>query len=163
MDMRAFIQWIEKEAGSWAGVVAVPHRFGGTEFRMGSAEIGHIHRDGTLDIPFPMSVRNQLLAEKLVRPHHYRPESGWITLYVHEDNVRQALELLRLSYLRRVLREAVKSGGWGSPAVASFLSELHSVDISSDLLHAVRESARAAQDHGTKQATEAKAEEAVAR
>ena len=34
------------------GVVSAPHRFGGTEYRLGTREIGHVHGDRWVDIPF---------------------------------------------------------------------------------------------------------------
>ena len=37
----------------WPGVEAHPHRFGGTEYRIGKREIGHIHGDSLVDIPIP--------------------------------------------------------------------------------------------------------------
>jgi hypothetical protein len=38
---------------NWEGVTAHAHRFSGTEFRLGRREIGHIHGDTLVDIPFP--------------------------------------------------------------------------------------------------------------
>ena len=34
------------------GVTAHPHRFGGTEFRLGKREIGHVQGESLLVIPF---------------------------------------------------------------------------------------------------------------
>jgi hypothetical protein len=87
------------------GVSASPHRFGGIEFNLGKAEIGHLHRGGVMDIPFPMNLRNQLLMEGLVTKHHWLPESGWVTFRVRsEADIPRALWLLKLSYLRYVLK-----------------------------------------------------------
>ena len=84
---------------SWAGVTAQPHRFGGTEHRFGAREIGHIHGDRLLDIPFPKSVRNELVAAGLAEPHHILPNSGWISFYIKRiDQVESAIALLRRSY-----------------------------------------------------------------
>ena len=47
---------------AWPGVEAHPHRFGGTEYRIGKREIGHIHGDTLVDIPFPTKVRNEVVA-----------------------------------------------------------------------------------------------------
>ena len=55
---------ITQEVTSWQGIQALPHRFGGTEYRLGEKlEIGHIHGDQMVDIPFPVKVRQQLVAE----------------------------------------------------------------------------------------------------
>jgi hypothetical protein len=48
-----YFERLEQEMSSWPGVSTHPHRFGGMEFRVKAAEIGHVHTGGTLDIPFP--------------------------------------------------------------------------------------------------------------
>src|SRR6202022_2824063 len=96
--MRASEQ-IRSAALSWSGVTAHPHRFGGTEYRLGTREIGHIHGDHLLDIPFPKGVRNELIAAGLAEPHHILPNSGWISFYIKRtDQVKAAIALLRRSY-----------------------------------------------------------------
>src|SRR6266849_892421 len=83
------------------------HRFGGKEFRFGSAEVGHIHAGGIVDIPFPRSVRDALLAEGLAEEHRWVPNSGWITFHIcSEEDLKRALWLMRLSYLRYTLKTA---------------------------------------------------------
>ena len=78
---------------------AEPHRFGGTEFRVGRRELGHVHGDHLADIAFPMDVRNRLIAEGRAEPHHILPNSGWITFkFSKESDVESAVELFRLSY-----------------------------------------------------------------
>ena len=83
----------------WSGVTAQPHRFGGTEYRLGRREIRHVHGDRLVDIPFPKKVRDELVATGRAEPHHILPESGWVSIYLREtSDVDQAIELLRLSY-----------------------------------------------------------------
>jgi hypothetical protein len=90
---------IHKAAMSWPGVAAQPHRFGGTEYRLGKREIGHIHGDHLVDIPFPKNVRNELVAAGVAEPHHILPNSGWISFYIKRgDQVESAIGLLRRSY-----------------------------------------------------------------
>jgi hypothetical protein len=90
---------ITKEALSWPGVEAHPHRFGGTEFRLGTREIGHVHGDGLVDIPFPTQVRQEVVAAGQARPHHVLPESGWVSVYLREPaDVEGAIALLERSY-----------------------------------------------------------------
>jgi hypothetical protein len=84
---------------TWEGVSAQPHRFGGTEYVIGKREIGHIHGDRWLDIPFPTKVRDELVARGEVNPHHILPDSGWITFTLDERaDVAQAIALLKCSY-----------------------------------------------------------------
>lgn len=84
---------------SWEGVSTAPHRFGGVEYRLGSRELGHIHGDHLVDIPFPTRVRDEIVNAGLAEPHHVLPETGWISFYLREENdVQKVLALLRRSY-----------------------------------------------------------------
>ncbi|MBZ0288771.1 MAG: DUF5519 family protein [Anaerolineae bacterium] len=95
-DMSHFQQTIT----AWPGVEASPHRFGGIEFTLGGTEIGHIHSNGMVDIPFNRKIRDQLIAEGQSEPHHLLPDTGWITFYIRsDDDVETAVWLFRLSYL----------------------------------------------------------------
>jgi len=99
MVVRGAQERIVREVIKLKGVEANPHRFGGTEFRLGRRELGHIHGDYQADIAFPMAVRNQLVAEGKAEPHHVLPQSGWITFrFRREEDVEAAVELFRLSY-----------------------------------------------------------------
>jgi hypothetical protein len=94
-------QSIETAVASWDGVSVVPHRFGGREFRVGRREIGHLHGDSLLDLPFPVKVREQLVAEHRASPHHILPDTGWVSFRIRTaDDVPRAIELLRLNYDR---------------------------------------------------------------
>lgn len=90
---------ITGEVLTWPGITAHPHRFGGTEYRLGTREIGHLHGDHLLDVPFPRRVRDELIAEGRASLHHVLPGSGWVSLTLRGDSDRSAaLELLRRSY-----------------------------------------------------------------
>jgi Family of unknown function (DUF5519) len=83
------------------GVTAGPHRFGGTEYRVGRREIGHVHGDALVDIPFTKKVREELMAAGRAEQHHILPESGWVSVWLREEvDVERALDLLRLSFDR---------------------------------------------------------------
>jgi Family of unknown function (DUF5519) len=98
---------IERQMLSWPEVSAHAHRFGGREFQFREAEIGHVHRGGIVDIPFPRAVRDALLEERLAEEHHWVPNSGWITYNVrNEEDLKHALWLMQLSYLRYELKTA---------------------------------------------------------
>jgi Luciferase len=102
-----FLNKLEDQVSTWPGISVHPHRFGGGEFRYGNAEVGHVHNGGEVDIPFPRSFRDELLAQGLAEAHRWVPNSGWITFRVHsEDDLKLALWLMRLSYLRYVLKTA---------------------------------------------------------
>jgi hypothetical protein len=90
---------IRNAALRWEGVTAHSHRFGGTEYRLGTREIGHVHGDHLVDILFPTKVRDELVAAGRAQPHHVLPESGWISFYLRqESDVAAAIELLRRSF-----------------------------------------------------------------
>lgn len=101
------LQDLEREVAAWPNVTVHPHRFGGKEFRFGRAEIGHLHTDGTVDVPFPRAVRDALIEGGQAEEHRYVPNSGWTTFRVRSQaGARHAVELLRLSYLRYAVKTA---------------------------------------------------------
>jgi len=107
--MQNHLRRLEEEVSTWPHVSVHAHRFGGPEFLFDQAEVGHVHIGGIVDIPFPRSVHNLLLAEGLAEEHHWVQNSGWITFQMRsesEDDLRHALWLMRLSYLRYALKTA---------------------------------------------------------
>ena len=101
------LERLEHELSSRPEVSDHPHRFGGREFRFRAAEIGHIHTGGIVDIPFPRSIHDALLEERLAGEHRWVPNSGWITFRIRSSqDVNHALWLMRLSYLRYALKTA---------------------------------------------------------
>ncbi len=80
-------------------VTSSVHRFGGTEYKLGKREIGHIHGNYLVDIPFPMKVRNEIIESGNAEPHHILPESGWVSVFLNNENdVDRAISLLKKSY-----------------------------------------------------------------
>lgn len=97
-------------AGQWTGVETKPHRYGGLEFRLGRRELGHIHGDRLLDIPFPKSVRDELVASGEAEPHHYLPTSGWVSVFLRkEEDVPRAIRLLERSFSLAATHQARKA------------------------------------------------------
>ena len=85
--------------GSWEGVTDGPHRFGGVEFRVGRREVGHVHGDSLVDIPFSKTVRDELIQAGVAEPHHVLPKSGWVSVHLRNlDDVERAIQLLRKPY-----------------------------------------------------------------
>ena len=54
---------IVNAVAAWDSISVNPHRFGGREFKLGNIEIGHVHRGGMVDIPFPVRLREILVRE----------------------------------------------------------------------------------------------------
>jgi hypothetical protein len=94
-------QAIVREISTWAGVTTGRHRFGGTEFRFGRRELGHLHGNRLADLPFPLLVRNELVDAGRAEPHHIHPESGWVSYFIRdEDDIARVVALFRLNYER---------------------------------------------------------------
>jgi hypothetical protein len=80
-------------------VTAGEHRFGDIEYKLGKREIGHVHGNHLVDIPFPIKIRNEIIEKGEALPHHILPESGWVSIYLRNDeNVNKAINLLNRSF-----------------------------------------------------------------
>lgn len=111
MPVNGAFNEIREQLAEWPGLEIQPHRFGGMEWNFGQREIGHIHGDALVDIPFPRKVRDEALAARLAEPHHVLPESGWVSVWLREAaDVPKAVALLRRSYeLALSQKERMKS------------------------------------------------------
>ena len=99
MSVRGASKQIVETLLTWQGIETHPHRFGGTEFCIGKREIGHIHGDSLVDIPFPKKIRDEIVAAKEAEPHHILPETGWVSFFLREESdVELAIALLKRSY-----------------------------------------------------------------
>jgi hypothetical protein len=92
---------IQREVSSWPGVTAETHRGGMVFFHVGRREIGHLHGSQLADLPFPVRIREKLVAEGKADLHYLHPKTGWITYYIREDkDIDPIIELFRLNYSR---------------------------------------------------------------
>ena len=99
MSVKGAQEKITQAVLTWAGMATAPHRFGGVEYVLGTREIGHIHGDHMVDIPFPKKVRDEIVAAGRAQPHHILPETGWVSFYLRQDvDVEHAIALLHESY-----------------------------------------------------------------
>ena len=99
MSVKGAQESITKAMTALAGMTVAPHRFGGVEYGIGKREIGHIHGDHMVDIPFPKKVRDEIVAAGRAQPHHLLPETGWVSFYLRQDDdVEKAITLLLESY-----------------------------------------------------------------
>jgi Family of unknown function (DUF5519) len=66
-----------------------------------------MHEGGIVDIPFPWSIHDAVLANGLAEGHRWVPNSSWITFRVRSVyDLKHALSLMRLSYIRSTLKTA---------------------------------------------------------
>ena len=99
MSVKGAQKLITDAVTAWSSVTVQPHRFGGVEYVIGNREVGHIHGDHLVDIPFPKKVRDEIVAAERAQPHHILPETGWVSFYIRQDDdVEKAIALLRESY-----------------------------------------------------------------
>ena len=128
--MNNYFQTIFHSVTEWESVQSATHRFGGIEFTLGQVEIGHIHMNGMVDIPFTKKVAQQLIKDQRAEPHHILPDTGWISFYIRSaTDITQALWLFRLSYLQKRLAR-----NRNQPQIADAIrNELKDMEMSRDL------------------------------
>jgi hypothetical protein len=125
------VEQLATEAGEWPGIETAPHRFGGTEFRLGDREVGHVHRAGLLDINFTRPLRNALVAEGRADEHRVVPDSGWVSYELRTpEALADARWLLRLSYLHAVLVARRRPEGQAVLATLDPAAELDALEPS---------------------------------
>jgi Family of unknown function (DUF5519) len=97
-----YMDEIEAEVESWEKTSISNHKYGGIQFNKDGAEIGHIHGNGLLDIPFNKKTKNEFIKEGKLKDHHIFKNSGWSSFYIHTNEDKDyAIKLLRESYLMR--------------------------------------------------------------
>jgi hypothetical protein len=100
-----FLASVEREVTGWPGINTEPGRFNSTSFRLGQKEIGHLHRNGVADIPFPRAIHDELIAAGRARPHQ-AGFPGIVSFYIQQpEDVPAAIELFRMSYDRLTASE----------------------------------------------------------
>lgn len=101
------VEEVEQTVVTWKNITTSPHRFGGKEFKLNNTEIGHIHFNGMLDIPFTRAIRDVLLKTGQAKRHHFLPDTGWISFQMKSNpaSIQHGLRLLRLSYLFKSRRK----------------------------------------------------------
>ncbi len=91
---------IERELLSWPGVHLEEGRFNSMTYRVGRKEIGHIHRNGVADLPFPRARYEELIASGRAQPHHFGVR-GFVSYAIDKPGgVNEAIALFRLNYDR---------------------------------------------------------------
>ncbi|MHA4895386.1 luciferase domain-containing protein [Pedobacter sp. PWIIR3] len=94
---------IENEVLSWEDTYTSLHKYGGLQFNAKGKEIGHLHGNGLLDIPYSRKAKALLLKDGRVEAHHVFRQSGWISFnIINYDDKRYAVELLEIAYNLKV-------------------------------------------------------------
>ena len=62
------------------------------------------------DLPFPVSMREELVAAGATWVHHVLPQTGWVSYRIRQlEDVEGALELFRKNYVRLTARKGAKA------------------------------------------------------
>ena len=105
MRSEPIAEQIQREVASWPGVTVHPNGHGMVFFHVGQREIGHLHGSQMADVPFPVRIREKLVAEGKADLHYIHPKSGWITFYIRgEADIEPIVELLQLNLNRPWLK-----------------------------------------------------------
>jgi hypothetical protein len=105
------VERIAQQIGSWPGVTVASHGLAFVEFRVGRRELGHLHGNYLADVPFPVRIREQLVAAGKGILHHAHPASGWISIPIRDEtDLVNVVSLFRLNYERPWLRPPAPGG-----------------------------------------------------
>jgi hypothetical protein len=119
--MTTVVEAITTAVSTWSGVTIRRHGPSFVEFRVDRRELGHLHGDRLADLPFPVRVREQLVAAGKATLHHAHPESGWVSCYIRsESDVAAVVDLFRLNYERPWLSRPPTGSGAREPSGGSF-------------------------------------------
>jgi hypothetical protein len=84
---------------AWPGITTSPGRFGAITYSLANREVGHVHGNSHADLPLPKPLRNELVESGKAQPHHFLPQSGWVTVPIDvEGGVENALAVFKLNY-----------------------------------------------------------------
>lgn len=99
-------QVIVDEVTGWPGMASETGTRGELSLKLGRREIGHLHGDHALHLGFPKEVWHDLYDQGRIDYHPVFPgKPGYASRRIeNEDDVRDAIALLRLNYDRAVAR-----------------------------------------------------------
>jgi hypothetical protein len=110
---QTFSEQIIETVTAWPGVRLDRNARGGLAFMIGRRELGHLHGDHALHTGFPRKVWAELKEQGRIVDHPVFPgKPGPAARALEtEDDVRDAIALLRLNYDRVVARYGLPEGG----------------------------------------------------
>lgn len=100
VQVDSVLQRTVREVGSWEGV-SIHDEGWIVVLRRGRRELGHLHGDRLADLPFPVRIREQLVAAGMAGLHYVHPETGWVSHYIRgPQDAARVIDLFRLNYDR---------------------------------------------------------------
>ena len=104
------LESIEREVLGWPGVEKDPDGSQVALYRFGRRQIGHVHRDGVADFPFPRAVHDGLISDGLAEPHR----GGFPAVVSYRirgpEDVPGAIDLFRMNYDRAKVAAEQRKG-----------------------------------------------------
>ncbi len=80
-------------------VSKAPHRFGGTDFRLGGVEFMHSHGRTWFDIRLSKEDQASVLKSGEALPHRFAPQAGWVSLSISKaGDLLVAKRIIQLAY-----------------------------------------------------------------
>lgn len=140
----AFALTVMEEVRRWPGVELRPHpsaatpgESDGVEFRLYGRQIGHVHADCSVHLSLTKAIREHVIGDGLAEPLEFAPASGWAMFNaIAADDVRHAIWLLRLNYVRLRRQRLTPSAAEGSALLREHEAALG--DISPGATRALR-------------------------
>ncbi len=106
-DREKFAFEVMDEVRRWPGIELrshaspTPGEADGVEFRLYGKQVGHLHGDCSVHVPFPKAFRETVVMEQLAEPLPYAAGSGWAMFNPAQlTDAERAIWLLRLNYVR---------------------------------------------------------------
>jgi hypothetical protein len=97
-SMESAFESLLKEVSSINGVTAAARPINTIGFYWSGRELGHVHRNGHIDLHMPMAVHDQLIAEGKAKHHRHQHDTSWVTHRLTESSdVNEAAWLVRLT------------------------------------------------------------------
>jgi hypothetical protein len=117
MQTRTASRVITDEVTSWPGVTAEHGRRGEFAFKLGPRQLGHLHGDHAAHLSFPKDVWQRLYEEGRIDYHPVFPgKPGHASRRIEsDDDVRDVIAMLRMSYERVVERFGLPAEREGEP------------------------------------------------
>jgi hypothetical protein len=98
MTLKSSASDLHRALLAWPGITSKPGRFGSTVYELEGREVGHIHGASHADLPLPKPLRDPLIESGRAEPHHFLPQSGWVTVPLQDKDVEAVLAVFRLNY-----------------------------------------------------------------
>lgn len=97
-ELQPTIREIVLEVASWPEVERSNYVYGGTEFRIFNRNVGHIHSNGLLDLPFKKQVRDLVIDHGMADWHHFGKKMMWVSVKISaSEDFHKVRPLLLLS------------------------------------------------------------------